>query len=224
MIRQEKSNIETTQVREKQEAINSLNNIVEKKKEEVFLFDKIETYDKIHNLFIEGLKPIKKFLKDESKSESYLKQMEQYKKSLEKIKEKINLKKIDEEEYSEEVTKKYLDIVERDYIKILISVTRGRKIKNEKFYVKFEDLLENYLKSLHIEKLNAKIVEGKKMTNDDYNYGNIVGVSYTEKENLDKTIKEIENTPYKIKFYDEDEEVQEYIIKSRIHIMKKKEK
>ncbi|MGL6066381.1 MAG: hypothetical protein ACRC0R_04815 [Cetobacterium sp.] len=186
----------------------------------ILLFDKKENHEKVYFKFIDNLKVVEQFLKksQDLEAELYYKLIDQYKESLERVNKKINFLKIEENEYSEELTYKFSYVIERDFLRILTSIIKGEKLKNRDFYKIFKNKLEEYIENLGFYKReDLDITEGKVLNENVYTYMELFRVS-TEDKNLDKKIKEIELDPYFIKFYDEDGEEKEYATKGKLSV------
>lgn len=190
------------------------------KKEDRIFFEKKENYEKCHEIYLSEMNSIYKLI-DELENDKliYQKQMEQYKKYIERNKEKIKLDKLPNEEYSEKATRIYLDIVERDYIKILDSVMRRVKLNGDLLYMKLGTTMKKYLETLNIFEKNIEIEEGKYLTDEAYSYMNI-SATLSKDSVLSGKIKEIERMPYVTKFMNEDEVVEDYVIRGKVTIYK----
>ncbi|MGL6066380.1 MAG: hypothetical protein ACRC0R_04810 [Cetobacterium sp.] len=207
-----------TEIYEKKEV--QIESAIKKEIQKVILFDKKENHEKIYFKFIDNLKVVEQFLKksQDSEAELYSKLIDQYKESLERVNKKINFLKIEENEYSEELTYKFIYVIERDFLRILTSIIKGEKLKNRDFYKVFKNKLEEYIENLGFYKReDLDITEGKVLNENVYTYMELFRVS-TEDKNLDKKIKEIELDPYFIKFYDEDGEEKEYATKGKLSV------
>lgn len=213
---QKKTNIKT------EELVSKLKEESVKKENNKIFFENKDKYKKKHEIYMSEMKPIYKFidkhLPEQDKS-IYQKQMEQYQKYVERNKEKIKLDKLDDEEYSESLTRMYLEIIERDYIKILDSIARGRKSNKASFYAELEKLMKNYLKSLYIYEKIIKIEEGKALPDEAYKYMKVIS-TLSKESGLSGKIKEVERMPYETKFTDEDGIVQNYIIPGKVIVYK----
>ncbi|MGL5963238.1 MAG: hypothetical protein ACRCZR_02185 [Cetobacterium sp.] len=194
---------------------------LEKENNKIF-FENKEKYKENHEIYISKMKPIYKFIDKhlpETDKFIYQKQMDQYEKYIEKNNEKIKLDKLDDEEYSESLTRMYLEIIERDFIKILDSIARGRKSNKASFYAELEKIMKNYLKSLYIYEKFIEIEEGKALPNEAYQYIKVISTVSKESE-LSGKVKEVERMPYETKFIDEDGIIKNYTIPGKVTVYK----
>ncbi|MGL6024982.1 MAG: hypothetical protein ACRC0F_10245, partial [Cetobacterium sp.] len=197
--------------------------IREEIKKEKMMFEKKENFDNECEIIIDNLEEVEIFLteSEEIEAEMYIKILLQYKNSIKRQIDKIKISTIDEDEYSEDLTYKICNIIERDFIRLLQSALKGEKIKKTLFYKQLREKFENYLYSLNFYKKELKIEENQDLTEDCYTYMNLSKVS-TEDKQLNKKIKEIELMPYFLKFKNEDEAVEEYVTKGKaiVYIVK----
>ncbi|MGL5963239.1 MAG: hypothetical protein ACRCZR_02180 [Cetobacterium sp.] len=184
------------------------------------LFRDKKVYDEDYKKIYNGAEEIKQHiesLKHEDKT-IFAKMISQYQDMLNRIHAKINLDHIDEDEYSEVVTYKYMEIIERDLLKILQSAIRGRTTKKNNFYIEVENKIKESLAKVGIIKKEIECEKGKKVSDEAYKHMNLQKVR-AESEVLHETIKSIDLDPYAVIFLDEDGEEKEYITKGKISVL-----
>lgn len=207
------------------EKINLINTSENKEKKLEILKPKIlfrdkkgydESYKKIYN----GAEEIKQYIESLSHEDKtiFSKMISQYQNMLNRIYTKIDLDDIDEDEYSEVMTYKYMEIIERDLLKILQSAIRGRTTKKNNFYIEVENKIKEYLVKAGIARKEIKCEEGKKVSDEAYKYMNLQKVR-AENEALHGTIKSIDLDPYAVLFLNEDGEEKEYVTKGKISVL-----
>lgn len=175
-----------------------------------------EGYKKIYN----GAEEIKQHIESLNHEDKtiFAKMISQYQNMLNRIHTKIDLDDIDEDEYSEVMTYKYMEIIERDLLKILQSAIRGRTTKKNNFYIEVENKIKEYLAKSGITRKEIECEEGKKVSDEAYKYMNLQKVS-TENEAFHGTIKSVDLNPYAVIFLDEDGEEKEYVTKGKISVL-----
>lgn len=184
--------------------------------EEKILFDDIEKNDEIFEKIFDGIEKMKKNLSlpddDRKIFETLISALDKnLKKYAEKLEEEIADDDIDEDEYSENVTYKFMGILENEYRRIIDNLSKKYEYTKDEAYKKGLEVVEKFVLDLGFEK-------GEYTTND--NIENIIEEFEVVKINgnspaEDKKIKNIDFQPYSI-LYKEDDETKKVCIKGRL--------
>ena len=182
------------------------------------LFDNAANFEKSLAV-IENLSGITSFLENApvDKKESFNRIIKVYRQNLGKFIEKIRRKKFDADNFSEEVSEKFFDVLKKYFLAAIpVAIYRGRK-ENPKFYKDFLAKINEYLAACHVY---SELVEPKKpITSNQIELMNIVKKD-TSLRGEDKIIDEVEQLPYLLDYLSEGGDVERYCSEGKLILFK----
>lgn len=182
------------------------------KEEKIFLFKDIDENDEVFNRIFKETEIVKANLSlpEQDKNINLIK-LNQFENKIKKLKDKINKNiendDIDEDEYSAEVTYKFIDILDSEYTPIL----KNLALKDDESFKKAYELVENFLIKIGFRKY---VIDTDKL--DDNNKDIIESFkinTVTVKDiNENNKIRKILMYPYYIYLKEDDEDVKHYLL------------
>ena len=176
-----------------------------------------DAYKKINNLDC-----IESYLNRNSShktSEIYLKNIINYKKKISLLKEKNPPGKIDEDEFSEILTGKFVKILDTNFIdKFIYSIYNGSVNGLTSYYEELLDKVKKYLESLYVFSAEAKHFEANKSISENLLEKVNITPNKTSDKKMHNKIKKTEQLPYFLHCKDEDGDIKKLFIKGRLTI------
>ncbi len=156
---------------------------------------------------IENLSEIISFLKNSkfNKKDNFIRLIKNYQNNIQKFADKVRRGKFDEENFSEEVSNAFFDVLKKYFLATLpVSIYRGKN-ENLEFYSEFLSKVNKYLAACHVY---TEFIEPKKiMQRSDLEKMEIVKKDTAQKTE-DKLIDEVERLPYFLDYLTDDEEIE----------------
>lgn len=179
-----------------------------------YLFEDIEKNEENFNKIFEGIEKIRDTLSlPEKDLEIYLKKIASLEKEIIKLKNKtqkeIDDEDIEEDEYSEILTNKFVNLLAENYKNILQTTLNNIAYKKDKCFEKAFEIFENFLLELGFEKKNI-LLKTISVGEKNIDYFDIIDIE-TKNELEDNKVKEITLQPYFLDFKDSDEDSEVYI-------------
>lgn len=171
-----------------------------------------DTLDKVKNV-----ENIKNYLLswDTEEKDIFVKIIDKYQKSLEKMIKKLDLDE-DDEELFEIVTDEFFSNLENTFInKLMVSIYRGIKNNNHKFYEGFIKEVNDYLRLCNVYTRNVEV--NCQIKEDDYHDMEIIPKKVTDKK-LHNKIEEVEMLPYYINYINDTGDIKTMTIKGKMTV------
>ena len=179
-----------------------------------YLFEDIEKNEENFNKIFEGIEKIRDTLSlPEKDLEIYLKKIASLEKEIIKLKNKtqkeIDDEDIEEDEYSEILTNKFVNLLAENYKTILQTTLNNIVYKKDKCFEEAFEIFEKFLLELGFEKKNI-FLETISIEEKNIVYFDIIDIE-TKNELEDNKVKEITLQPYFLDFKGSDEDSKVYI-------------
>lgn len=169
------------------------------------LFEDIEKNEEIFNRIFKELEKVKNSLSlPEMDQKIFMKRIENLEKELKKYKtrleKEIEEEDIEEDEYSETVSNKFIKILNENYKIVIENIIKNIEYKKDKCYEDAFQIFEEFLLNLDFRKGNYQI-KNIDINNREIDYFRIINIE-TKNELEDNKVKEITWQPYILNYKD----------------------
>ena len=183
------------------------------------LFENIEKNEEIFDKIFNELEKIKNNLSlPELDQKIFLKRINDLEKELKKYKKNLDIEiedeDIEEDEYSETVSNKFIKILNENYKIVIENILKNIEYKKEQCYRDAFKVFENFLFSLEFRKGNYQI-QYIDINNKELEYFNNILIE-TSNEQEDRKVKEITWQPYILKYKDSSGDEKEMYIPGQL--------